>query len=211
MKEILEKGTIREEIHCTNHFVSYLFLVLRKDGRQRPVINLKELNTFIPYKHFKIEGLHLLNKILQQGDYLCKSELKDLLFLCSIEQTVKKICTFWIGQFSIQIPLSVFWPPSSHKVVYKINKSASIHPSQFVYKNNSIPWRHSNTRQNVEGNNLKQGHCDLPVTESRACYKLKEISSPLNTQNIILRENNRLDGDDSIPASGEGRVDFQNL
>ena len=107
--------------------------------------------------------------------------------------------------------MSVFWPPASPKVVYKINKSASLHPSQFVYKNNSIPRRHSNTRENVEGNNLKQGHCDLPVTEPRICYKLKKISSPLKKQNIILRDNNRLGGDDSVPASGEGRVDFQKV
>ena len=35
-----------------------------KDGGQRPVINLKELNTLIPYKHFKMEGLQLLKEIL---------------------------------------------------------------------------------------------------------------------------------------------------
>ena len=61
------------------------------------------------------------------------------LFVCSIEQTVKEICTFRMGGFPIRIPLSVFWSLSSSKVVYKINKSASLHPSQIVYKNNSIP------------------------------------------------------------------------
>ena len=50
---------------------------------------------------------------------------------------------------------------------------------------------------------LKQGHCDLSVTESRICYKLKEIK--------ILGDDNRLGGDDSVPSSGEGRVDFQKV
>ena len=113
--------------------------------------------------------------------------------------------------FPVQIPLSVFWTWSSPTVVYKINKSASLHPSQIVYKNNSIPRRFSNTRKNFGGSNLKQGYYDLPVTESRICYKLKEISSSPNTENRILGDDHRLCGDDSVPVSGEGRVDFQKV
>ena len=44
---MLEKGTIREIVHCKDQFVSYLFLVSKKDGKKQPVINLKDLNTFI--------------------------------------------------------------------------------------------------------------------------------------------------------------------
>ena len=35
------------------------------------------MSKFIPNKHFKIEGLHPLVKILKQGDYLCKRDLDD--------------------------------------------------------------------------------------------------------------------------------------
>ena len=48
VKEMLEKGTIRETIHCKDRFVNHVFLVSKKDGGQRPVINLKDLNRFIP-------------------------------------------------------------------------------------------------------------------------------------------------------------------
>ena len=64
VNEMLEKGAIRETIHCKAQFVSHLFLVSKKDGGEQPVINLKDLNTFIPYKHFKVEGLHILKEIL---------------------------------------------------------------------------------------------------------------------------------------------------
>ena len=116
-----------------------------------------------------------------------------------------------MGGFSVQILLFVFWPRTSPKVVYKINKSASLHLSQIVHKNNRIPRRLYNTRENFGGNNLKLGHCDLPVSEARICYKLKEISSSSNTDNRILGDNNRLGGDDSIPASEEGRFNFQKV
>ena len=116
-----------------------------------------------------------------------------------------------MGGFPAQTSLSVFWPWSSPKILYKIKKSASFYPSKIVYKNNSISRRLSNTRENFGGNNLKQGQCDLPVIESRICYKLKEISSSPNLDSMIFGDDNRLGGDDSVPPSGESRVDFQKV
>ena len=96
VKEKLQKGAIREEIHCKDQFVSHLFLMSKKDGGQRPVINLKELNTFIPYKSFKTEGLHPLMEILEQGDYLCMLDLKDAYFCVPLNKKSRKnICFEW--------------------------------------------------------------------------------------------------------------------
>ena len=47
------------------------------------VIILKELNKHIPYQHIKMEGLHYLKFMLQQGDYMCKLYLKDAYFSVS--------------------------------------------------------------------------------------------------------------------------------
>ena len=94
---MLEKDAIREAIHCKDQFVSHLFLV-SKDGGQHPVIHLKELNTFIPYKHFKMEGLHLLKEILERGDYLCKLNLKDAYFCVPLNKQSRKCVRFeWEG------------------------------------------------------------------------------------------------------------------
>ena len=48
VKEMLEKVAIRETIHCKDQFASQQSLLLKKDGGQRPAINQKDLNTFIP-------------------------------------------------------------------------------------------------------------------------------------------------------------------
>ena len=53
VKEMQEKGAIREAIHCKDQFVSHLFLISKKDGGQRPVINLKELNTIHTLQTFQ--------------------------------------------------------------------------------------------------------------------------------------------------------------
>ena len=46
---------------------SVLFLVLKKDSGQYPVINLKDLHQFVQAQHGKIEGL---KEILKPGDWL---------------------------------------------------------------------------------------------------------------------------------------------
>ena len=58
------------------------------------MINLKDLNTFIPYKNFKMEGLHLLKGILEQGDYQYKLDLKDAYFCVSLNKQSRKYVRF---------------------------------------------------------------------------------------------------------------------
>lgn len=41
---------------------------------------LEQLNKYIPYEYFKMENLHYLKFVLQQGDYMCKLHLKNAYF-----------------------------------------------------------------------------------------------------------------------------------
>ena len=43
INKLLKNCAIQKTIYQKNQFVSYLFLVFKKDGGQRPVMNLKEL------------------------------------------------------------------------------------------------------------------------------------------------------------------------
>ena len=90
INDLLEMGAIQKAIYQKNQFVSHLFLVSKKSWRQRSVINLKELSQLIPYHHFKIEGLYLLKKILEKGDYLRKLHLKDSYFCVPLYEDSKK-------------------------------------------------------------------------------------------------------------------------
>ena len=84
VQELLLKGAVVESSTCTESFVSQIFLVKKKGGGQRPVINLKALNQFVQVEHFKMEDLHLLPDLLQQGDWMIKMDLKDAYFQISI-------------------------------------------------------------------------------------------------------------------------------
>ena len=78
--EMLQKGAIQKVVPTQGQFLSNLFLVEKKDGGNRPVINLKNLNKFIPYEHFKMEGLHCLKFLLEQDNLLYKKDLKEAYF-----------------------------------------------------------------------------------------------------------------------------------
>ena len=47
-------------------FVSSIFLVDKKDGGHCLVINLKNLNSFVHFQHFKMEGIHMLRDLLKK-------------------------------------------------------------------------------------------------------------------------------------------------
>ena len=53
LEEMLHKQIIRETIHETTESVSPIFIVKKPDGGTRLILNLKELNEFVKYEHFK--------------------------------------------------------------------------------------------------------------------------------------------------------------
>ena len=80
IQTLLEKGAIKIIYPSQDKYLSSILLVEKKDSSQRPVINLKSLNQHILCEHFKMEGLHLLKKLLKEVDFLCKVDLKDAYF-----------------------------------------------------------------------------------------------------------------------------------
>ena len=53
--EMLKKGAIQKVVPTPRQFLSNLFLVGKRDGRNCPVINSKNPIKFIPCNHFKME------------------------------------------------------------------------------------------------------------------------------------------------------------
>ena len=94
----LEKGAIQKAETAQEELLSNIFLVGKKNGENRPVINLKKLNAFIPNEYFKMEGLHCLKFLLEQTDFLCKIDLKDAYFTIPLSKQSLKYFRFkWSG------------------------------------------------------------------------------------------------------------------
>ena len=96
IQKLLCKGAITEVAakEAEQGFHSSLFLVPKKDGGMRPVINLKSLNEFVAPQHFKMEGLHTLKDILKQNDWLTKVDLKDAFFMVPMHDSCRPALRF---------------------------------------------------------------------------------------------------------------------
>ena len=79
---MLMKGAIIVFDPKKDQFLSSLFLAKKKDGGNRPVDNLKDLNSNIPYQHFKMEGLFLLKERLLPGGQNVQDRLEGCI-LCN--------------------------------------------------------------------------------------------------------------------------------
>ena len=96
---MLEKQLISQVSQNPEGFYSQMFLVPKKDGRQRPVINLKRLNQSVKTEHFKMEGIHMLKDLLRAGDLMAKIDLKDAYFMIPIAQEDRDFLKFqWKDQ-----------------------------------------------------------------------------------------------------------------
>ena len=102
VRNLLSKGAVIETIPSPGSFVSQIFLVEKKEGGQRPVINLKALNMFVKHEHFKMEGLHTLPDLIQLEDWMIKLELKDAYLQVPIHTDHQHLLQFQWGSRTYQ-------------------------------------------------------------------------------------------------------------
>ena len=78
---MLQKGAIQEVTKVSPSYVSNIFIVPKKDGGNRPIINLKPLNSqFLSPPHFKMDTVKDVASLLLPGDYGASVDLKDAYF-----------------------------------------------------------------------------------------------------------------------------------
>ena len=98
VNKLVEKNAIEVTKPSPNQFVSHIFLASKKDGTNRPVINLKQLNKHVKYMHFKMEGIPNLVDLLQRDDHMCKLDLKDAYFVIPVAPRYQEYLKFrWNG------------------------------------------------------------------------------------------------------------------
>ena len=80
-------------------FYSNVFVVPKRDGGWRPIINLRKLNSYIHTPHFKMENIFSLRDILKKGDWLAKLDLKDAYLTVPMAKAHQKYLRFqWQGK-----------------------------------------------------------------------------------------------------------------
>ena len=124
IEKMLLKGALEEvQNHHSPGFYSRIFVVPKKTGDLRPVIDLKILNTHLKSKPFKMETPHSIRKSLDQNMWVFSIDLKDAYFHVPIHPASRKYLRICRGNQVFQfkalpfgyLQLLGFSPRSSNK------------------------------------------------------------------------------------------------
>ena len=85
VNKLLEKGVVVEREHEPVEYISPIFLREKTDGTQRLILNLKHLNKYLEYKHFKMQTLHTDLTLIQRNCYMATIDLKDAYYSVKID------------------------------------------------------------------------------------------------------------------------------
>ncbi len=96
---LLRKNVIEEAKHDEGEFLSTIFLVPKKNGKYRLILNLKKFNEHVEYWHFKMETFDMAIKMLSPGCFLASIDLKDAYYSVPIHAEFRKYLRFyWNGK-----------------------------------------------------------------------------------------------------------------
>ena len=94
---LLAKGVIVPAPFTPGEFVSNVFLRPKPDG-YRLILNLKDLNDAIVYRHFKMETLKTVLDLVTPGCYMACLDWKDAYYSVPVHPAFQKYLTFvWQG------------------------------------------------------------------------------------------------------------------
>ena len=97
---LLQKGAIELVLQeqSKEGFYSRVFVIPKKGGGMRMILNVKPLNKFVNKIRFKMQTINSVLQDLNQGDWVAKVDLKDAYLQIPIHQNHKKFLRFQKGK-----------------------------------------------------------------------------------------------------------------
>ena len=92
-------GVLKRVQPREGEFISNIFLRPKPEaGKFRMILNLKHLNKFIEYEHFKMESIRTVISLTETGAYMAKLDLKEAYYSAAIHPAFRKYLRFyWQG------------------------------------------------------------------------------------------------------------------
>ncbi|VDH97132.1 Hypothetical predicted protein [Mytilus galloprovincialis] len=140
---MLQKAAIEEVsiLTLSPGFYSRLFLVPKKTGGMRPVIDLSILNKFLIVPHFKMETNRSIRASILPGMWTTSLDLSDAYFHIPISQNLQEIPSLRLEQQSFPVQGSPFWPVYSPFGFYQNHAGSYSSPTFPVYSDSFLPGR----------------------------------------------------------------------
>jgi hypothetical protein len=96
--------------------------VEKKNGKYRPVINLKKLSEFVQYHHFKMETMDSILSSIKKNSYFVSIDLKDAYLSVPINKMDRKYLKFFWNGILYHCNALIFGLASAPRVFTKIMK-----------------------------------------------------------------------------------------
>ena len=90
IQRLLLKGVIAHSVHEEGEFISSLFVRPKKDGAYRMILNLKSLNQYVEYHHFKLDTIWTAVHMMTPGCFMASIDLKDAYYSVHIDNLHQK-------------------------------------------------------------------------------------------------------------------------
>ena len=124
INSLLDRGFVSKIPHCSDHIISRVFIVPKKNGKNRMIIDLSRLNNFIKKVSFKMEDKTVIQSLIKENDFLVSIDLTDAFLSISLHESSKKFVVFEIDGQRYCYNRLVFGLTSSPRIFSKILKPA---------------------------------------------------------------------------------------
>ncbi|KAK2557513.1 Pol polyprotein [Acropora cervicornis] len=95
IQQLLEKGVLEETAPTYGQYVSTIFLRKKKNGSYRLILNLRGLNAYIEYQHFKVESLTCAIQLMKKNCYMASIDLTDACYTVPVALEHRKYLRFF--------------------------------------------------------------------------------------------------------------------
>ena len=94
VSKLLKKAVIEHSVHEENEFISPIFLVPKDGDSYRLILNLKKLNSHMPYVHFKMDTIQNVLSMIRPNIFMASIDIKDAYYSVPIYDSDQKYLKF---------------------------------------------------------------------------------------------------------------------
>ena len=97
INKLLHKGVIVKANHSEGKFISDIVCRPKKDGSHRLILNLKNLNHFVEYHHFKMETFQNVPQLIKPHCWMAVIDLRDAYYSVPICRKDRRYLRFQLN------------------------------------------------------------------------------------------------------------------
>ena len=121
VRKLLDKGVIARTTPEFGDYISGVFTRDKKDNTKRLILNLKNFNQSVRYKHVKVESTQNLLSMIELGVFMASTDLKDAFFSVPIYDDHQKFLKIFVKDYYNCLHAEWVWPCNAY--FYKNHKN----------------------------------------------------------------------------------------